>query len=267
MLGGVCTACPFGTTNQSGDDPSGSDTSCDTPVCVANAPAVVYHLTTLSIPTQTQANNGETIGHNVDFAGDVCGVPDYAGGVDNSLIDLAAALPALAPDDPIDLQSAIDAAIACPASGPTCTRLELNVRVTPGVGCASVVIEDEQQVPLGGPFVASVDGAGNLRGVTSEFGFTIPYDTTSGFVDLRVNLTQVTVTGTTAGGTLSNVVIGGLLAQPDFETFLMDVVQVTGGEVTFDDIAPILANLYDVVVGPSCSAMSAGFLAAGAATP
>ena len=63
--------------------------------CTPTGEATRFRVTTLHIPTPTEAGNGAVVGHNVDRTGDTCGVPDYAGGVDNSLIDLAAALPAL----------------------------------------------------------------------------------------------------------------------------------------------------------------------------
>ena len=89
-------------------------------VCTPTGDPILYRLNALNIPTPEQAMDGDVVGHNVDRVGDTCGVPDYDGGVDNSLIDLAAALPALAPMDPVDLQEEIDNGLNC-AVGDTTT--------------------------------------------------------------------------------------------------------------------------------------------------
>jgi hypothetical protein len=224
---------------------------------------VLYRLNTLNIPTPDDAAAGDVVGHNVDNAGDTCGVPDYSGGVDNSLIDLAAALPALAPDDPIDLQAEIDNALNCPAASVDCTRMDLIVSVRTGTGCVIMEIEDGEGENLAGPFVASLDGGGNFRGGVNSLSLTIPYGTDTGSVDLDLTISYVIITGTVTANSLTNVVIGGALVQTAFETTIMQLLPLLGGDITFDDIGPILENLYDIQVGGQCAALSVGFTGAG----
>jgi hypothetical protein len=81
--------------------------------------------TTLAPPFATASPNSTSLpsprptptfpsGHNVDRVGDTCGVPDFDGGVDNSLIDLSSALADFAPPaEGLILQAAIDAALHC----------------------------------------------------------------------------------------------------------------------------------------------------------
>jgi hypothetical protein len=50
----------------------------------------------------------------------------------------------------------------------------------------------------------------------------------------------------------------GSLERTAFEATIMDLLPLLGGGITFEDIQPILENLYDVQVGGSCSALSVG---------
>jgi hypothetical protein len=197
--------------------------------------------------------------------GDTCGVPDYSGGVDNSLIDLAAALPALAPDDPIDLQAEIDNALNCPAASVDCTRMDLIVSVRTGTGCVIMEIEDgercEPRRPVRGTHWM---GGGNFRGGVNSLSLTIPYGTDTGSVDLDLTISYVIITGTVTANSLTNVVIGGALVQTAFETTIMQLLAAARREtISFDDIGPILENLYDIQVGGQCAALSVGFTGAG----
>jgi hypothetical protein len=225
---------------------------------------ILYRINELIIPTPAQANGGETVGHNVDGAGDVCGVPDYAGGVDNSLVDLAAALPSLAPSDPIDLQAEIDAGLNCAPDATDCTRIDLIVTVATGTNCVVVEVldgTDANATSLAGPFVGSLNSSGEMRGVVPSLQLAIPYGTETGPVDINLAVTSVIITGTRTDTTLTDIVIGGALIKTDFETTIRNLLPLLGDSITFDDIGPILSNLYDVQVAgatPPCAALSVG---------
>jgi hypothetical protein len=233
-------------------------------VCTPTSDPILYRLNALNIPTPDDAEAGDVVGHNVDRTGDTCGVPDYDGGVDNSLIDLAAALPALAPDDPIDLQEEIDNGLNCAVGDDTCTRIDVIVSITTGANCVIVEVEDGEGETLAGPFNGSLDGSGNMRGAVASLNLSIPYGTDTGTVDIDLAVTNVIITGTRTDTALTNVVIGGALVQTAFETTIMQLLPQLGGDVTFDDIGPILENLYDVQVGGQCAALSVGLTATGA---
>lgn len=249
------------TTNTSTNTTSTTQPIVDVGTCGDAGTAISYRITELNIPTPAQANGGETVGHNIDGAGTTCGVPDYAGGVDNSLIDLAAALPSLAPEDPIDLQEEIDNGLNCAVGATDCTRIDLIVSVRTGTGCVIVEVEDGEGENLAGPFVGSLNAAGEMRGQVSSLSLAIPYGTDTGTVDINLEVTNVIITGTRSDTTLTNVVIGGALVKTAFETTIMDLLPLLGGDISFDDISGILSNLYDVQLGGTCSALSVGLTA------
>ncbi|MBK6810972.1 MAG: hypothetical protein IPG81_19155 [Sandaracinaceae bacterium] len=225
-------------------------------------PAVRYRITELHIPTLAEANADVPVGHNVDRVGDTCGVPDFDGGVDNSLIDLSAALADFAPPaEGLILQAAIDAALHCAEDAePTeCTRLDLFVSVASGTGITVIAIEDGAGTTLAGPFVGSLDGSGNLRAVTSQLDLTIPYHAASGPVDVRLDIVSMILTANLSDSAMTNIVLGGALPSSAFEAMLMEVLPLLADEPTFEDVEPILANLYDVQLSGQCSALSVGF--------
>jgi len=256
-----------------GDDSGGTTTSTtptttqtpeDFGMCSDAGTAILYRLDTLHIPTPTEASGGATVGHNVDGVGTACGVPDYAGGVDNSLIDLAAALPSLAPDDPIDLQEEIDNGLDCAVGATDCTRIDLIVSIRTGTGCVIVEVEDGDGENLAGPFVGSLNAANQMRGQVESLSLAIPYGTSSGTtVDINLEVTDVIITGTRSDTAITNVVIGGALVKTAFEQTIMDLLPLLGGDISFDDISGILSNLYDVQVGGTCGALSVGLTASG----
>lgn len=228
--------------------------------CTPTGDAVRYRITALHIPTPAEANGGATVGHNVDGAGTTCGVPDYAGGVDNSLIDLAAALPSLAPEDPIDLQAEIDNALGCAADADPseCTRLDLIVSARTGVGCVEVTVLDGDDAVLAGPFNATLAANGDVRGRVPALDLAIPYQAEGGAVDINLEVTNVVLTANVGATSLSNIVLGGSLAKTAFEQTIMDLLPLLGGDISFEDISGILSNLYDVQLGGSCAALSVG---------
>lgn len=241
----------------------GDGVVCQHPACMDVGQPVRYRLNSLNIPTPEQAADGDVVGHDVDNVGEACGIPDYVGNVDNSLIKLADALPGVNPDDPLDLQVGIDNALNCPSASVNCSRMDVIVSVRTGTGCVLMEFQDGDGEILGGPFGATVDGSGNVRGVLNSLDLTIPYDTDTGTVDIDLAITDAIITGTVTADSLTNVVIGGAVIQTAFETMIMQFVPLLGGGVTFEDIAPILSNLYDVQVGDQCAATSVGFTAAG----
>lgn len=251
------------TTSTSTNTTSTTQVIEDVGMCSDAGAAISYRITELNIPTPAQANGGETVGHNVDGVGGsvACGIPDYAGGVDNSLVDLAAALPSLAPADPIDLQEEIDNGLNCAVGATDCTRIDLIVSVRTGTGCVIVEVEDGEGANLAGPFVGSLNAAGEMRGQVSSLNLAIPYGTDTGSVDINLEVTSVIITGTRSDTTLTNVVIGGALVKSAFETTIMDLLPLLGGDISFDDISGILSNLYDVQLNGTCSALSVGLTA------
>lgn len=267
VCGGAGQACCAGNSCSTGNV-CGTNSMCQqVGNCGDSGTDTLYRLTALNIPTPSQASGGATVGHNVDGVGTTCGVPDYAGGVDNSLIDLAAALPSLAPDDPIDLQTEIDTALSCSASSQDCTRLDLIVSVRTGTGCAVMEIEDAEGNNLAGPFVTTLDASGNFQGTVASFDLSIPYETGSGSVSIDLDLTNVVISGNRSASALTNVVIGGSLLKTAFEAMIMDLLPFLGADISFEDISGILANLYDVQVAGQCGALSVGLTASGTSYP
>ncbi|MEZ4328897.1 MAG: hypothetical protein R3B40_26965 [Polyangiales bacterium] len=225
-------------------------------------PPVRYRITELHVPTLEDVWAGVPVGHNVDRRGDACGVPDFPGGVDNALIDLSTALTSFEPPTaPVDLQAAIDTALACPpdAEPSVCTRLDLIVTVTSGVGLTVVSIEDAEGASLAAPFVGSLDGSGNLHATAMEFTLAIPYQAPDGPVTISLRVRDMRLSATVTTGTLTNLVLGGAIHDVDFEAMLMDVLPRLGDQPTFEDVQSLLAGLYDVEVELTCSALSVGF--------
>lgn len=239
--------------------------------CDEFGPTVLYRITDLHIPTLADVNSGVPLGHNVDGADEVCDVPDFPGGVDNSLIDLSSELALFNPPaTALDLQAAIDAALDCPtnADPADCTRLDLVVRVgTRDVGCARVAIEDGQGTVLAGPFPGSRDDSGSFRGAVSSFDLTIPYQGPSGPVDIHLAITAVIMSATLSEDGLTDIVLGGAVVSSGFEATLMELLPLLADDLTFEDIQPILASLYDVQVGGICSALSVGFTGSATRVP
>ena len=82
-------------------------------------------------------------------------------------------------------------------------------------------------------------------------------------MDIDLTITNVIITGNVTANSLSNVVIGGALVQTALETTLMEALATIDGNYSFDDVEPILENLYDIQVGGQCAALSVGFTGAG----
>ncbi|MBK6577668.1 MAG: hypothetical protein IPG17_16010 [Sandaracinaceae bacterium] len=78
------------------DDDLGTDGGPLTECTGLDAP-LDYRIETLDIPITSDVTAGRALGHDVDGTDSTCSVPDFVGGVDNSLIGLAQALPASQP--------------------------------------------------------------------------------------------------------------------------------------------------------------------------
>lgn len=233
-------------------------------------PVVRYRITELHIPTLVEATSGIRVGHNVDGTGDTCGVLDYPGGVDNAFIDLSSELATLEPPAArLDLQAAIDTALGCPADAEpsVCTRLDLIVSVASGTGRAIVEIEDSEGTSLAGPFAGILDGSGNLRSAAAGFSLAIPYQTADGSVAIYLHISSLLLTAYVSANTLTNLVLGGVIHGGDFEEVLVEVLPRLGDELTFEDVEPMLTNLYDVQISGQCSGLSVGFTGAAEALP
>jgi hypothetical protein len=232
--------------------------------CEEVAPAVRYRITDLHVPTAADVNAGLPLGHNVDRMGEVCGIPDFADGVDNALIEFTSELPMLnPPEGGLVLQDAIDSALNCAADADpgVCTRLDIIIEVTPGTYCAFVEMEDGEGESLGGRFVGSLDESGLLRGTSHSVGFSVPYYATGGVVDIDLPISNFMLTALVGEDALTDIVLGGVIISSAFEAMLMEVLAALGDEPSFEDVAPILASLYDVEANGVCSALSVGFTA------
>ena len=240
---------------------AGNGVVCQSGDCFDAGTGVRYRLSSLTIPTGEQAAAGDAVGHNVDNVGDSCRVTDFAGYVDNSLIGLSAALLALGPDS-IDLQDEIDNVLNCPAGSTDCTPPDLFVTVRVGTACAIWEVENRDGDTLAGPFVGTpLESTGDFRSRFTSFQLTMPYDTGTGTVDLAFEFTSVIIAGNVSAGSI-NLLIGGAVTRSSLETAVMQLVAAHGGDLTFEDIEPLLRNRYDVEVDYQCSARSFGLTAA-----
>ena len=124
--------------------PDGAITECD-PV---GAP-VVAPIASLFIPLPPVDGVAQVgLGHNLDGMVGGCNVPDYANGVDNAFVDLAAALPALNPDQPIVLQDAINDSLACVLGSASCRPLDLGIRVDSEGDYNAYIADDDGETRL-----------------------------------------------------------------------------------------------------------------------
>ena len=212
--------------------------------------SVRYRLDALLIPTPEQAEEGSVVGHDVDHAGDRCGVPDFVGSVDNVLIGLATDLLAVDVVDPIDLQEGI--------------REGLQLFVSVGVGTNCVVLQWENQEGDSlavGQFLGVLDGSGRFRARRPTVELMLPYATGTETVNLTLALTNVVATGIVGADSLTDVVISGALERSSLEAAVMELLATRQDDVTFDDIEPLLEARYDVQVDGQCTALSFGLTA------
>jgi hypothetical protein len=251
----------------SGDGLDGATPLLDIAVGSCVGPTTVHRLTSVHIPTLADASEGSgaPLGHDIDGVDNsACDVMDFAGGVDNAFLDVAAALPNLSPDQPVNLQDAIDAALRCPAGSATCAplALDLNVTANAGAGCGEITFVDGDGAAVSTTGAGALTADGSLRVELESFEFTIPYPTPNGPVLIPLRMREVIVTATVRDGSVSDILIGGSLQKGEFEATARAILPlISAGIVNFEDIAPILADLYDVDIGGSCTGLSVGLMA------
>ena len=235
--------------------PDGAITECD-PV---GAP-VVAPIASLFIPLPPVDGVAQVgLGHNLDGMVGGCNVPDYANGVDNAFVDLAAALPALNPDQPIVLQDAINDSLACVLGSASCRPLDLGIRVESGSGCAVVSLLDGDGEVFENPGVGVLDANGNFRVVVPSFPLTFSYSTPNGPVEIPLRMRGVIITGRVVGQNVVDIIIGGSLQKGEFEATVRAILPLIQDDIVFEDVAGILANLYDM--GANCTDLSIGLVA------
>ncbi|MBK6810968.1 MAG: hypothetical protein IPL19_20295 [Sandaracinaceae bacterium] len=251
------------------DDDLGTDGGPLTECTGLDAP-LDYRIETLDIPITSDVLGDRALGHDVDGAGSACSVTDFVGDVDNSFMGLAEALPALNPALPVRFQADIDRGLSCLDNVPSCKAPRWTVRVERGTGCAQItILHGSTAAVLAGPFVASVDGSGNVRGEFDTLDFeiahyvpgsptdSIPFVIRDGIFSARMSELA-----------LSDIVIGGTLLQSELEaTFALVAGDLSDGSIEYADIAALLTDRYDVSVGGSCERMSIGLRATAARCP
>lgn len=222
----------------------------------------VHRFDELRIPTPSEASSGGTVGHDIDGRSVACGVPDYPGDVDNALIDFAAAIPALSPDNPILLQMALDRALRCAPGSASCSPLPLDLQLNRNAtgGCAQVVFTDGMGSVVSSVGAGAVGANGGLRVELDSLQLTIPYPTANGDVDIPLRLSDVIVTASVSDAGLEDIVIGGSLQKGEFEATVRALLPLLSDDVQFDDVAAILQALYDVEVAGGCAGLSVGLL-------
>lgn len=235
----------------------------------ASPSPVRYRISSLHIPTLVEASAGLPCGHDVDLAGDVCGVADYPGGVDNAFIQLLSQVFELAPggETPIDLQDEIDASLACAADDTACTRLDLVVAIAAGTDCARVSVFDGDDTLLAGPALASLDRAGNLRMIVGRLSLRLPMRAEPADTSLPIPLQSVTISGTLAGDTLEGMVLGGFLVGDDVSGLAAPLASLLHGSVSVAEIEPLIDDLSDVEDLNQCTALSVGLTGAATRIP
>lgn len=227
--------------------------------CSDSDPAVVYRLTELHVPTRADVAAGAPLGHDLDGVEGACEVPDYEGGVDNSLIDIAAALPVLTPEDPLVLQDLMDQALFCTAADPGCVPQWVGVRVQECRRGAKVdVFRVAQGVceGLGTAVAADVGRGGALHAEFATLALDRAFEDSRGAHELFA-LVDARLTGTLTADGLTDAVLGGVVP---FDYFEYVVPYIFPDLVEFEVIGPVF-NLSDIAREPggACDGLSMGF--------
>ena len=218
-----------------------------------------YRVTTLHVPTVDEAIGGALTGHNVDGAGTTCSVPDYPGDVDNALVDLSDYLLTLPAEERIDLQAELDALLACPADASDCGRLDLVFELRSSARCDVVRVLDGVDAGarvLGVHELFSWDGE---RFRIAQYQLDLPsVRTAAGPVSNDLTLTNAVITGQVSESQITNLVFSGTFPHQAFGNALAELLAAVGIDLAFDELFPVLTNLYDVRIGGSCAALSVG---------
>lgn len=225
-----------------------------------------YRVSALRIPTSAEARADAIVGHDVDRVPTTCGVPDYAGDVDNALIDLVDGLPMLLPDVAIDLQAALDMGLICAVGATDCTRLDVVLEIRTSAHCVSLRVLDgtgASAAVLGGPYVGTRDTGSSFRVIGGAL--SLPSTNLPNAAPLWLG--DLFLTGRVEGPSVSNLVLGGVLQREPLERAVLELLPSLGTELAADDVLLILGNLYDVEVGGTCAGMSVGLTGAATRVP
>lgn len=232
--------------------------------CGPDAPATLYRITALTIPTLADVGSA-ALGHNVDGAGDVCGVTDYADGVDNALLELSTALQDLEATSPLSLPAEIDAALACVSPSPECEPLDLVVALQRCEYTLVVSVRNAQGETLAGPGTAAVNG-NRFRLTLASSSLSIPIRTSAGVRPLDLSLTNVVLEGAIDDDTYS-LVIGGALLTDDTVNAFASVLDGLAEGPSSEDMEALLVASSDVQSGGECRALSVGLRATAVLVP
>lgn len=226
--------------------------------CSASDNAVAYRLTALHVPTRADVDAGAPLGHDLDGVEGACDVPDYAWSVDNTLVDLAHALPLLAPDDPFVLQDELDEALFCTAADAGCTPQWVGVRIQEcrrGVKVDVFRVTDGACTAIGTADRAGLGRDGQLQAEFSNLALDGAID---GRSDAAVLFSWVNarLTATVTDDGLEDAVLGGMLP---FEVFEAAATELADCNPAFEDCGPLI-GLYDIMLEPdgACDGLSMG---------
>ena len=230
-----------------------------------------YRLTTLHIPTQAQAEAGELAGVDLDGVDGACGVPDYPGSVDNTLVGLVSAFYMLAPNDPLDVQAQLDEGLFCTATEPDCAGVVLDVRVTPLTGRSArvelIVTEGGAQRVLATDEDASGDRDGRLTAHFDAVALELPMVDGEDQRVFSLPLTGVVLTGTLELEGIRDLVLAGVVHRDALVSeFILPLITPLDPSALFDD----LDGLFDVMTNPesaTCDGFSVGLTATATALP
>lgn len=243
----------------------------DAASCTTVTPPVWYRVTVLRVPDMSDASAGVPLGLDIDQQGEVCGVPDLPGDVDNALAQFVYEDPnaptPFFPEDGATLQDMLDAGLACAEGDPSCLPLELRLTVTSGAGCALVQVFDGDDDTPDGPFAGTFDGDGRLRFAAEDLSLGLRYPAEQGGQPFTLALAGLQVEATVTEAGLTDLVVGGVLGQAVFEAVLVQILAAIHSDFSLDDLRPVLAGLYDVQLGSSCDGLSVGFLGMAAREP
>lgn len=192
--------------------------------CSPTDPAVVYRLTELHVPTRAQADAGAVVGHDLDGVDDACDVPDYAGGVDNALVQLSAALALLDPESP-SLQERMDEALWCTTDDLECAPQWVGVRVqecTRGVKVDVFRVTEDACEALGTAEASALGTDGELQAQFASLDLDRAFESTG--ADLLFGLEGARLSATITADGLSNAVLGGTVPIETFEEALQDFI-------------------------------------------
>lgn len=226
--------------------------------CSPDDPAVVFQLTAVRVPTSAQADAGAVVGHDLDGVDGACDVPDYAGSVDNSLVDLAAAFALLAPEDPFVLEDVVNEALFCTSGDVACTPPRVGVRVQECRRGALVSVfreTDSACEVLGTATAADVGPGGELHAEFDTLAFDDAFEDPHGVHQL-FELVNARLTATITADGLSNAVLGGVLPVEVFQSITPNFLPLEPG-ISFP-ASP--ASLSDIMLEPdgACDGLSMG---------